>query len=117
MAAAVKQPQPETPAPTPMVRVTMARGKSAMFHEQTGTTIGVHGLPVPTLVNRMAGPGEVIEVAAHEVQQLIDAGWILDPSKPPPAADDDKDATKIELHEEMPGNFGLQRQGSRTDTW
>jgi hypothetical protein len=117
MAAALKKPEPDTPPAT--VSVIIARGRSAMYHMQTGTTIGVDGRPVPVLVNKIAAPGETIEVAAHEVPHLISTGFIVDPNAPPPpAADDQKDGpTKIELHEEMPGNYGLQRMGSRTDPW
>jgi hypothetical protein len=51
-------------------------------------------------------------------RNLLATGFIVDPNAPPLAAADDKEGpTKIELHEETPGNFGLQRMGSKTDPW
>jgi hypothetical protein len=38
---------------------------------QAGTKVDVDGRVVPVLIDKMAGPGETIEVAAHEVPHLI----------------------------------------------
>jgi hypothetical protein len=90
------------------------------------TRLNEHGQQVPILAQRTAVGGEEIEVSPEDAAHMLAHGFILDPDAPPPppapspvaaAADGTKDGTAtLSLHDQMPGGFGLQRQGS-SDAW
>jgi hypothetical protein len=73
--------EPATPSRTR--RVVVAAGRSVMHQVQVGTKL-VDGREVPDMVNRVAGPGESIEVSHQDALHLGTHGYLHQAVTPPP---------------------------------